>query len=95
MAFFGRLFGHLVGDAAIDKLANSSLMRTVAAKVVEMEKHVAAHAEQAVKDPAAARAAVSDQAGMVWGHLKKRALGDFDRLAGRGQNGKKRGSGDA
>lgn len=92
MAFLGRLFGHLVGDAAIDKLANSSLMRTVAAKVVEMEKHVASHAEQAVKDPEAARAA----AGMVWGHLKKQALGDFERLAGRGHNaGPKRGSGDA
>lgn len=89
MSFFGKLFNHLVSDAAVSKLANSTLMRTVAAKVIEAEKHVATHAETIAKDPGAAKAAVKEEAGKVWEHLKGQVLRDLENLTGRKGDGKK------
>lgn len=77
MSFFGRLLNHLAGEAAIEKMANSKAMQSVAQRVVEYEKHAAKHAENIAKDPEAAKAAVVQQVADVWKHLKSHIASDL------------------
>lgn len=54
---YGRIINSLFADAAVEKLANSSIMRTLAARTVEVQDAVTAAAAAARANPEGARRA--------------------------------------
>jgi DNA integrity scanning protein DisA with diadenylate cyclase activity len=91
MSFFGRIFSHMVQDAAVQRLAQSKTFQRFAVKTVDTveaaQKHLETAAKQAAEDPHGTARAVQENAASFWGHLKSQIARDLEKLGGDGAAG--------
>lgn len=80
MSFFGRIFSSWFQDAAVQKLASSKGFQNFAVKTVEAQQALEKAAQEATKNPEAAKRVVAEGAASFWDNLKKEIQKDIGKM---------------